>query len=203
MVKKGRIFLGLGLLFLMAALSLACWNMMEDFRAGKASQRVLEKMEASSVPDAEDKETGILLDPESRIPVEELDGQTYMGILRIPSLDLNLPVNSRWSYPLLRQTPCRYSGSAEANDLVIMAHNYARHFGHLNRLSVGDEVTFTDVEGGQYVYQVEECEILEPEESEEMTSGDWDLTLFTCTVGGQYRVAVRCSRTLVPAMGEP
>ena len=26
-----------------------------------------------------------------------------------------------------------------------------------------------------------------------MTSGDWDLTLFTCTYGGQERYTVRCT----------
>lgn len=30
---------------------------------------------------------------------------------------------------------------------------------------------------------------------EEMESGDWDLSLFTCTLGGSYRVTVRCERT--------
>ena len=27
---------------------------------------------------------------------------------------------------------------------------------------------------------------------EEMESGDWDLTLFTCTVGGRTRDTIRC-----------
>ena len=26
----------------------------------------------------------------------------------------------------------------------------------------------------------------------ELLSGDWDLTLFTCTLGGKSRVVVRC-----------
>ena len=37
-----------------------------------------------------------------------------------------------------------------------------------------------------------ELETLSPFAIEEMTGGNWDLTLFTCTVGGQYRVTVRC-----------
>ena len=36
-------------------------------------------------------------------------------------------------------------------------------------------------------------ETLMPTAVEEMESGDWDLTLFTCTVGGRTRVAVRCA----------
>jgi len=37
-------------------------------------------------------------------------------------------------------------------------------------------------------------ETLMPTDIKEMTSGEFDLTLFTCTVGGQYRVTVRCDR---------
>lgn len=40
-----------------------------------------------------------------------------------------------------------------------------------------------------------EQEILEPDDEEAMTTGDWDLTLFTCTPGGQTRVTVRFQRT--------
>lgn len=42
-------------------------------------------------------------------------------------------------------------------------------------------------------------EVLQPTQIEKMTvksSGDdWDLTLFTCTTGGQARYALRCVRT--------
>ena len=30
---------------------------------------------------------------------------------------------------------------------------------------------------------------------EEMVTGDWDLTLFTCTLSGQTRFTVRCIRS--------
>lgn len=43
-------------------------------------------------------------------------------------------------------------------------------------------------------YVVSELEILEPYAVSQMTEGDWDLTLFTCTPGGQHRVTLRCNR---------
>ena len=43
-------------------------------------------------------------------------------------------------------------------------------------------------------FQMVEQETLEPTDEEAMTSGDWDLTLFTCTPGGQTRVTVRFQR---------
>ena len=53
---------------------------------------------------------------------------------------------------------------------------------------------FTDVDGNVYNYEVAELETLQPAAVDEMKSGEWDLTLFTCTIGGQTRVTVRCDR---------
>ena len=73
-----------------------------------------------------------------------------------------------------------------------MAHNYSSHFGGLSQLSEGDSVIFTDMDGVTTNYQVVAQDILAPYAVEEMTSGDYDLTLFTCTYGGQSRVTVYC-----------
>ena len=76
--------------------------------------------------------------------------------------------------------------------MIILAHNYSTHFGTLKDLGIGDPVTFTDADGNVFRYEVLELETLMPSAIEKMESGDWDLTLFTCTVGGQSRVTVRC-----------
>ena len=75
-----------------------------------------------------------------------------------------------------------------------MAHNYASHFGGLSELSEGDNVFFTDMDGIVTMYEVVAQDILDPYAVEEMTSGEFDLTLFTCTYGGQSRVTVYCDR---------
>lgn len=50
-----------------------------------------------------------------------------------------------------------------------------------------------DIDGNVFSYEVVSLETLSTYDVENMTDGDWDLTLFTCTVGGQFRVTVRCS----------
>ena len=77
--------------------------------------------------------------------------------------------------------------------MVIAAHNYKRQFGKISHLKPGDTVTFTDVEDNVYRYEVQTTETLGAYDVEKMITGDWDLTLFTCTYGGQKRVTVRCS----------
>ena len=135
------------------------------------------------------------LDP-SDLKMKEviINGYAYIGYLSIPELELELPVMADWDYKRLRRAPCRYMGSVRGEDLVIMAHNYATHFGNLSKLAEGDRVLFTDMDGNVTVYEVVAHDILDPQAVEEMTSGDFDLTLFTCTYGGANRVTVYCQQ---------
>lgn len=189
--KIGIVFMGLGAALLSAALALFVWNWQEADRAAKSVETILpeimEYMElAKDYPDP--------YDPEMR--VVEFDGYGYIGYLSIPGLGLELPVMSEWDYPRLKIAPCRYAGSTKTDDLVIAAHNYERHFGMLSQLSEGDELYFQDMDGALTAYEVAEVVTLEPENVEEMTSGDYELTLFTCTYGGKSRVTVRCARSM-------
>ncbi len=135
-----------------------------------------------------------ILDPGMDMPTVEVDGVSCIASIEIPAIGISLPVISEWNYPNLRIAPCRYSGSAYTNDLVIAGHNYARHFGGLRYLSAGSQVILTDAEGHRFTYTVSYVEVLDPSQVEEMLTGDWDLTLFTCTLDTATRVTVRCRR---------
>ena len=137
-----------------------------------------------------------VLNPDMEMPVSRYNGQDYIGILEIPALELKLSVISAWNYPSLRTAPCRYTGSAYTDDMVISAHNYAAHFGGLNKLYEGAAVVFTDVDGNVFNYRVGLIETLNPHDVEYMKDSGWDLSLFTCTPGGSYRVTVRCDRVM-------
>ncbi len=197
--KLGSVCMALGLVLLAAALALLLYNRWDNDRAGEAAaeaQSALESAvaenEASAETDSETEHIG------SEMETVEIDGYEYIGTLTIPSLELELPIMEEWSYPGLKIAPGRYVGSVWTDDLVICGHNYTWHFGNLKYLEAGDALQFTDVNGNVLQYQVEEVVILQPTDVEEMISqesGEWDLTLFTCTIGGQTRVTVRCSRT--------
>lgn len=132
--------------------------------------------------------------PEMSMPTVKIEGREYIGVLSIPTIDISLPVLSRLSKSGLKAAPCRYVGSAYLDSMVIAAHNYKAHFGKLKELRIGDRLSFTDADGNIFYYEVGEIEILAPDAMEEMTDSDWDLTLFTCTLGGKNRVTVRCFR---------
>ena len=199
---KYKVMLGAGLLLIAAALALATYNVIDAQRAARSAAQALEALsQTTAVSAAEPEEASAddapayLADPEMPMPTVSFDGNDYIGRVDIPSLGLSLPVISEWSYPRLKIAPCRYTGSAYLDNLIIAAHNYSSHFGNLNRLNTGDTVTFTDVDGNQFTYAVSLIEDLPGTAIEEMQAGEWDLTLFTCTLGGRSRVTVRCERT--------
>ena len=199
---KYKVMLGAGLLLIAAALALAAYNVIDAQRAARSAAQALEALSQTTAVSATDPELAsaddapaYLADPEMPMPTVSFDGNDYIGRVDVPSLGLSLPVISEWSYPRLKIAPCRYTGSAYLDNLIIAAHNYSSHFGNLNRLNTGDTVTFTDVDGNQFTYAVSLIEDLPGTAIEEMQAGEWDLTLFTCTLGGRSRVTVRCERT--------
>ena len=216
---SGRFIFTLGMLMLLAAAILTSLNFIEDGQAGEAAGNALEQLllaerdardaarRASSDTVSEESPAadsgGLTLDPvylndntstpEGEMPVIEIDGYDYIGVLQIPSLDLTLPVISDWSYPALQIAPCRYEGSAYDGGLVIAGHNFDSHFGNLSRLEPGDEIRFVDLSGHTFTYAVAETEVLDATAIDQMVNGGWDLTLFTCTLSGETRFTVRCT----------
>ncbi|MDO5400562.1 MAG: sortase [Eubacteriales bacterium] len=205
-IKRGTLPTALGLVLIAGALALSGYNLRSATQAETASVQAVAQLEqlrpepkpridaASlvSIPDMELPD--YVLCPEMEMPEKLLNGRAYIGTLEIPALALELPVISRWSYPAFQVSPCRYQGSAYTDDLILAAHNYPAHFGRIKELNVGDRLSFTDMDGNVFSYQVVAREILEPEDVEAMEAGGYALTLFTCTLGGQHRVTVRCDR---------
>jgi sortase A len=208
--KVGVVCIVLGVLLLAGAGALGLYNMIQDMAARDAAaaamSQLVEQLQENTANEPTIPEDAIVPGLELQIPVDlltdedkkmaevKIDGYNYIGYLSIPALELELPIMSSWSYRQLRIAPCRYSGSLRGEDLVLMAHNYSRHFGKISNLNVGDAVSFTDVDGAVTHYRVVAMDILEPTAVDVMTSGEFDLTLFTCTYGGGSRVTVYCNK---------
>lgn len=201
---RGTVWINAGLLLIAAALFLSVYNEWESREARDSARQVIAQL-CDALP-TEAGEPTTLPDVRREMPVKTINGRDYIGVLSIPSLELELPVISQWDYPALKVAPCRYSGSLYQDNLIICAHNYASHFGKLKELQPGDIVLFTDMDEHVVTFQVVERETLNPMDAEGMEAGDWDLTLFTCTIDGQTRVTIRLERVEVfrnPETEEP
>lgn len=206
-----KILICSGLLMILAALSLCAYNVVKDKKAYKNSQVVMSELIQLIPETTAAKPAEILTNPADDLfaPYKEqsddtekmpapitVDGREYCGYISMPALGLELPVIDNWSYDALNYSPCRFSGTAAGKDLIIAAHNYNSHFGLISKLNNSDDLFFTDTSGTVYSYKVEDIRVLDGSDSEGMFYGktdEWDITLFTCTLSGQGRVAVRGS----------
>jgi sortase A len=189
--KSGNTLMRIGVLLLAAALALTGYNIWDDNRADRAAASVVDQLPQELV--SEEEEAPLYKShPNMEMPTVEIDGRRYIGRLSIPSINLDLPVLSEWSTTNGRIAPCRYEGSAYANDLIIAGHNYRSHFGSLKSVGVGEPIYFIDADGNLFSYVVAAMEILDGTAVEEMKAVEWDLSLFTCTYGGQTRLTLRC-----------
>ena len=121
--------------------------------------------------------------PMAQIPIIEIDGTAYMGVLSIPQLGLSLPVAQNYSEAAMYKTPCVYTGSIEGKNLIIGAHNYTAHFGTINQLEQGAQITLLDATGSTHTYVLLGQEIVDGDTGEGLVAGEWDMTLFTCVYG--------------------
>ena len=187
----------LGICCLIASVGLIAYNRMEEENARNASQDMLQDIR-ESMTDSTNEESNsggssedVMNAPE--MPVTKIKGYDCIGVLSIPVIELELPVLTDWNYTKLRVAPCIYFGSYYEKDFVIAAHNYQSHFGRLSKLQPKDVILLTDVSGTVHYYEVVLLETLPGNATEEMITGGFDLSLYTCTPGGSNRVTVRCN----------
>ncbi|GIN14776.1 hypothetical protein J32TS2_01320 [Shouchella clausii] len=67
-----------------------------------------------------------------------------------------------------------------------------RHFRQLPNVQKGDEIRLHADDGKTYIYVVKSTEIIEPTDVDVLNDGEQpEITLITCTLSGQQRVAVK------------
>ena len=169
---KSKFLVGTGLIMIAAAVFLMICNVREERKAGETAENMVIQMESleAELPERLTSESEELVpeykkNPEMEMPTVEINGQECIGTLEIPSLGLKFPVISE----------------------------YRTHFSGIKHLKLGDEVRFSDTVGNMFLYEVSEIETIDEHNIGAMETGEWDLTLFTCTKGGRARVAVRCT----------
>lgn len=197
--KYSLILIITGTALILSALFLCIYNIIEDKNSGEKAEKILNNLKNEIVvsetdSSADDFFSRFEQNDNKKIQTKEIDGSTFIGYLTMPTIDLELPVMSEWSYDKLSSSPCRYKGSAEDKDLIIAAHNYSSHFRNIANLYSGDIFYFTTVEGKVYEYMVTNTEQINGSDINSMIDDpdeSWDISLFTCTLDGRNRITVR------------
>lgn len=183
------LLLAAGALMIVRALVLAVNNVQADRESG-AGQVTIEQALTEQIAQ------GTHAAPEGDMPIAEVDGISYIGLLEIPTLGLSLPVQSTWNDQSARVSPARWSGSAYDDNLVIAGQAYQSQFGNIGQLQAGDSLALTDIYGNRLEYDVVEQYTIDGDAVIDTSGADSDLLLCTYTADGLYGTCVSCESTL-------
>lgn len=176
--RWSNLFIFIGVIFIGIAVWFVYQNSQVEEYAKNASEEVLNNIyEEIDDSDIEEMQSEIAI-----------DDNLYMAIIKIPSLGLELPVQSTWSYDKLKISPCLY----KSEPMSIAAHNYTSHFGTIKNLEIGDTVTLTYFTGEVEEFEVVLVTKIHETDMEELEDSEYDLSLFTCNYSNNTeRILVR------------
>jgi len=121
------------------------------------------------------------------MPAVELNGKDYVGIIEIPLYNTSLPVASSWGKRDVTSLPCRYSGSLYDGSLIIGASE--AQFKSADTISVGDEITFTDMTGAVFNYIISDIRVSDKAEIDALLFETADLSVFVKdTLSSKYTI---------------
>lgn len=201
MQKKRASFLGiLGIGLILCSAAMLLFQHFRAHTAAVSAKAVVSQMEAM-LPERTAGIPGIYADP--AMPVLELEGEDYSGLLDVPAFGVTLPVGSSWDPGKLSRYPCRFWGSVNDNSLVIGGTDQQGQFDFCDKIDLGAIITVTDMTGAKFTYSVTQVDRARHADADWLCSEAYDLTLFARANFSLEYIAVRCSLSSHPALPVP
>lgn len=181
----------IGLVFITCSIILVIYNLLSDYWAGKMSKAALDGINPIIEGNRNENKP---FDANDDMPTTIIDGNEYIGIITMETVDIKLPVLKEYSPQNLKIAPTLYKGSIYKDNAIIIAHNSKTQFKRIQNLNIGDSVIFEDINGNVFKYVVASTERISEKDIDLVMQGDWDLTLFTCDNNIRFRSTIRLIR---------
>ena len=124
------------------------------------------------------------------MPVLQLEGEDYSGLIQVPAFGVCLPLGSDWDSRTVSRYPCRFSGSVYDNSLIVGGSK--DQFDFCSRIDLGDHVTVTDMTGARFSYEVVRIDRRAHAEATVLQEGNFHLTLFAPDEATGNYIILRC-----------
>lgn len=179
-----------GVLLLLSGIALFAGTRYLSTRGG--AEEVYDRL-SEAVPERIGGAVGVYSHPE--MPVMALDGQDFCGLLELPGYGIRLPIGAAWNSLNTLRWPCRYSGSVYDGRLIIGGADQPGQLEICKRLDLGDVILVTDLTGMEFRYEVVRVDRAKQADSQTLTRGDFDLTLYIRNSYGSEYILVRCNQS--------
>ena len=113
---------------------------------------------------------------DNAMPVLDVSGKDFIGILEMPKFRSSLPVCADWGK--VSEYPCRLGGNVYDRTIQIGATSQKGQYDFYREISVGDTVVFTDMEGNRFTYEITALKYEKHASRDALGSEEADLTLF-------------------------
>lgn len=180
----------LGLILIICSLVLLVGSRVYEARAKQTAAAVVEKMEAL-LP--EKSEGSMESFTNMSMPLLQIDGLNFSGLLEVPAFGVTLPIYDAWEASRTWSFPCRFSGSVYDGSLVVGGSDQAGQFDFCSKLDLGAYIRVTDMTGAQYEYEVTRIVRSKHAGSEKLDGDEPGLTLFVRDRYSMQYIIVRCS----------
>lgn len=127
------------------------------------------------------------------MPVLQIHGTDFVGLLEVPSFGVTLPIGNSWSSTAAARYPCRFLGSAYDNSLILGGANRKGQLDFCEKLDLGDRITVTDMTGTEFSYEVVRIDRRDSADIATLQEDGSDLTLFVRSKTWSGYVIVRCA----------
>lgn len=132
-------------------------------------------------------------DIDTEMPVVEIGGNDFVGLIEITEHNKVMPVYSGWEKSRITEFPCRFTGSMYDGSLIIGAVEDPGQFDIVKTVAGGDEVTFTDVTGLKYTYIITDAYKTKDVSTENLTAAEGELVLFVRSTYGRDYMIICCN----------
>ena len=100
-MNKGKAFIGIGVLLILVSLVITGFNKYEDLNAGKQAQEVLDVFK-NEVVTQNHVVDNLITNEVKEMKTININGDEFIGTIKIPSINLELPVMSEYTYSKLK-----------------------------------------------------------------------------------------------------
>ena len=188
MKGKGKLFQILGIVLILLSSALLLGSQILTHQRGTEAKALAVQI-AQLLPPRTEGTTADYSDP--AMPVWQLQGEDFLGLIEVPSFGAALPIHALWEDGKLSSYPCRYWGSIYDGTLILGGSSGAGQFDFCERLDLGERILITDMQGTQFPCAVERIERADAPDYGKLSEGNYPLTLFAKTSAGNY-IVIRC-----------
>ena len=129
---------------------------------------------------------------DAQMPVLQLQGEEFSGLLEIPDYGVALPVGSSWEREDLSRYPCRFWGSVYDSSLIIGGTGKKGQLDICSRMDLDDKIRITDMTGTQFCYEVVGIDRRNHADMQIFREKQSDLILFVRDEISMDYILVRC-----------